>query len=208
MRTQARRLLTTTLALALLALPGAAPSWASPRDRPPSAPPSATAPAAERTAADLPKPPVAMTRDDRREQLRRERHEQSPLRAYIDPSAGKPSAPPHAPPTEPAQQGPAAASAGRAAAPPGARATGNPLWVNAYASAYPAKLSIGGQLKLPTATASPYSGMWLYVVDEAGTFVHQQEIKRSTGDPTGRYLDNGAWCYGWWAGNSYPADQP
>ncbi|MFC9803585.1 DUF6531 domain-containing protein [Streptomyces bacillaris] len=148
-----------------------------------------------------------MTRDDRREQLRRERHEQSPLRAYIDPSAGKPSAPPHAPPTEPAQQGPAAASAGRAAAPPGARATGNPLWVNAYASAYPAKLSIGGQLKLPTATASPYSGMWLYVVDEAGTFVHQQEIKRSTGDPTGRYLDNGAWCYGWWAGNSYPADQ-
>ncbi|MEQ4606260.1 DUF6531 domain-containing protein [Streptomyces cavourensis] len=49
--------------------------------------------------------------------------------------------------------------------------------------------------------------MWLYVVDEAGTFVHQQEIKRSTGDPTGRYLDNGAWCYGWWAGNSYPADQ-
>ncbi|MFD3792156.1 hypothetical protein [Streptomyces cyaneofuscatus] len=74
------------------------------------------------------------------------------------------------------------------------QATGNPVWVNARASAYPAMLSIGGQLKLPTATASSYSGMWLYVVDEAGTFVHQQEIKRSTGDPTGRYLDNGAWC--------------
>ncbi|WP_234316628.1 hypothetical protein [Streptomyces sp. NRRL S-15] len=49
--------------------------------------------------------------------------------------------------------------------------------------------------------------MWLYVRDEAGNYVHQQEIKRTTGDSSGRYLDNGAWCYGWWPSNAYPADQ-
>ncbi len=208
MRTQARRLVTTVLTLALLAVSGTAPSWASPRDRPPSASSAVTPPAA-RTAADLPKPPEAMTLAERRRQVERERDELSPLRAYADaPSIEKPAGPPHARPSKPAERGPAsAAPEDRAAAPPGAQATGNPTWITSRAIAYPGKLSIGGQLKLPTATASSYSGMWFYVVDEAGNFVHQQEIKRSTDDPVGRYVDNGVWCYGWWAGNSYPADQ-
>ncbi|SCD47545.1 YD repeat-containing protein [Streptomyces sp. DpondAA-D4] len=146
-----------------------------------------------------------MTLAERRQQVKRDRGELSPMHSYIDPRAEKPSGTPHPRPTEPADRGPAA---NRSATPFGAQATGNPSWVSAYATAYPAMLSIGGQLQLPTGTtASSVSGMWLYVRDEAGNFVLQQEIKRSTGDPSGRYLDNGAWCYGWWPGNAYPADQ-
>ncbi|WP_308190751.1 FG-GAP-like repeat-containing protein [Streptomyces sp. HPF1205] len=83
----------------------------------------------------------------------------------------------------------------------------DPAWVSAYATAYPGYLSIGGNLQFGSGTASSYSGMWLYVVDSSNHIVIQQEIKRSTGDPTGRFLETGAWCYGWWAANSYPANQ-
>ncbi|WP_327370360.1 DUF6531 domain-containing protein [Streptomyces sp. NBC_01217] len=146
-----------------------------------------------------------MTLAERRQQVKRDRDELSPMHSYIDPRAEKPSGTPHPRPTEPADRGPAAS---RSATPFGAQATGNPTWVSAYATAYPAMLSIGGQLQLPAGTtASSVSGMWLYVRDEAGNFVLQQEIKRSTDDPSGRYLDNGAWCYGWWPSNAYPADQ-
>ncbi|MFD7819673.1 putative adhesin [Streptomyces sp. NPDC059698] len=146
-----------------------------------------------------------MTLAERRQQMRRDRGELSPMHNYIAPRAVKPAGTPHPRPTEPADRGPAA---GKLASPFGAQATGNPTWVSAYATAYPAMLSIGGQLQLPTGTAaSQVSGMWLYVRDEAGNYVHQQEIKRTTGDPSGRYLDNGAWCYGWWPSNAYPANQ-
>ncbi|WP_240003261.1 hypothetical protein, partial [Streptomyces cinnamoneus] len=83
----------------------------------------------------------------------------------------------------------------------------NPDWVSAYATAYPGMLSIGGQAKFSSVSASAVSGLWLYVMDENKNPVHQQEIKRSTGDPEGKYLENGAWCYGWWPSNPYPADQ-
>lgn len=137
-----------------------------------------------------------MTPAERRKQVEQGRDRLSPMRRYIDPRAGKPSGKPQARPTKPADRGPVGTEAGRSASSSSAQATGNPEWVNAYATAYPAVLSIGGQLKLPTgAAASSCSGMWLYVLDEAGNFVHQQEVKRSTGDPAGRYLDNGAWCY-------------
>ncbi|WP_406408233.1 hypothetical protein OG923_06890 [Streptomyces halstedii] len=130
-----------------------------------------------------------MTLAERRQQVKRDRGELSPMHSYIDPRAEKPSGTPHPRSTEPADRGPAA---NRSATPFGAQATGNPSWVSAYATAYPAMLSIGGQLQLPTGTtASSVSGMWLYVRDEAGNYVHQQEIKRTTGDPSGRYLDNG-----------------
>ncbi|WP_405388003.1 DUF6531 domain-containing protein [Streptomyces sp. NBC_01102] len=146
-----------------------------------------------------------MTLAERRQQVKQDRDELSPMHSYIDPRTEKPTGTPHPRPTEPADRGPAA---GKLASPFGAQATGNPTWVSAYATAYPAMLSIGGQLQLPAGTtASSVSGMWLYVRDEAGNYVHQQEIKRTTGDPSGRYLDNGAWCYGWWPSNSYPADQ-
>lgn len=161
--------------------------------------------AAARTASDLPKPPKAMALAERRQQVKRDRGELSPMHNYIDPRAEEPTGTPHPRPTEPADRGPAA---GKLASPFGAQATGNPSWVSAYATAYPAMLSIGGQLQLPTGTtASQVSGMLLYVRDEAGNYIHQQEIKRATGDPSGRYLDNGAWCYGWWPSNAYPAGQ-
>lgn len=79
--------------------------------------------------------------------------------------------------------------------------------MTAYATAYPAYLSIGGQLKFSSGTASSYSGLWMYVLDEAGNIVYDQEVSKATGDLSGKFLENGAWCYGWWANNSYPADQ-
>ncbi|WP_438306865.1 DUF6531 domain-containing protein (plasmid) [Streptomyces sp. HUAS TT11] len=148
-----------------------------------------------------------MTLTERRAQVKRERDELSPMREFVDPPAKKPSGKPHAHPEKPAKKGPAAETNGATSTPLAAAAASDPAWVSAYATAYPAYLSIGGQLQFSSGTASSYSGLWLYVLDEAGNFVYDQEISKATDDPTGRFLENGAWCYGWWAGNAYPANQ-
>ncbi|MFI7293746.1 hypothetical protein [Streptomyces sp. NPDC050121] len=93
-----RRLITTVLALALLAIAGIAPSWASPRDRPSSTTPAATAHATARTAADLPDPPRAMTLAERRKQVARDRHELSPARRCMTSHERKLQGKPHSRP--------------------------------------------------------------------------------------------------------------
>ncbi|MCZ9353475.1 hypothetical protein NGM36_27535 [Streptomyces mutabilis] len=103
-----------------------------------------------------------------------------------------------------AERGPAAEP--QAPLQPLVAAADNPTWVSSWATAYPGMLSIGGQVKLPK-TGSAYTGMWLYVRDEAGKFVVQQEIKRATDDPSGSTPSTGAWCYDWWSSSFYPADQ-
>ncbi|MCF6521540.1 RHS repeat protein [Streptomyces sp. JJ36] len=154
-----------------------------------------------------------MTLTDRRKQLDRSRGEASPRGAYQDSPRRKPArkhdpAEPPAPAAKP-ERGPAATDDRSTApsAPSATAVTADPAWVTAWATAYPATLSIGGQLKFSSGTADAYTGAWLYILDEAGNFVFDKEITRSTGDPTGRYLDNGLWCYGWWGENSYPDDQ-
>lgn len=205
MRTQARRLVTVVLALALLAPAGVAPSWASPVERPHSAVTTAITPAKARTAADLPKPPKAMTLAERRKQVDEDRHERSPMRDYMNAPGRMSKGKPHSrPDVDRVERGPAAES--KVALQPLAAAAENPTWVSSRATAYPGMLSIGGQVKLPKRGDS-YTGMWLYVLDEGGSPVVQQEIKKSTDDPSGDTLDTGAWCYDWWASNSYPTDQ-
>ncbi|QOV41466.1 RHS repeat protein [Streptomyces ferrugineus] len=158
-----------------------------------------------------------MTLAERRKQVKQSRDDSSPMRGYLEPpgrEAGKPSAKPHSRPKKLPKRGPAAEvsttqspSAKSGATTLAAAATADPSWVTAYATAYPAYLSIGGQLKFSSGTASSYSGLWMYVLDEAGKIVYDQEVSKATGDPSGKFLENGAWCYGWWASNSYPADQ-
>ncbi|MEU9193191.1 FG-GAP-like repeat-containing protein [Streptomyces hundungensis] len=168
--------------------------------------PGAVVSAPIRTDKDLPKPPKAMTLAQRRAQMQASQGSNSPMREFVRPKAPKLPAVPAPKPDKPLKNGPAAAptsgSVSRAAA-----TVPNPDWVSAYASAYPGMLSIGGQTKFSSVTASSVSGLWLYVMDEQKNPVLQQEIKRATDDPSGKYLENGAWCYGWWASNAYPADQ-
>ncbi|MEV4920930.1 DUF6531 domain-containing protein [Streptomyces tirandamycinicus] len=141
---------------------------------------------------------------ERREQVAKDRHELSPMRAYMNAPGRVGKGKPHGrPDTDRIERGPAA-EAGTAAR--SLAAPGNPVSVSSWATAYPGKLSIGGQIKLPL-RGSTYSGMWLYVMDEAGKPVVQQEIKKSTDDPSGATPDTGAWCYDWWSGNTYPTDQ-
>ncbi|CAL9370391.1 hypothetical protein SUDANB151_00836 [Streptomyces sp. enrichment culture] len=205
MRTQARRLVTAVLALALLTTAGGTPSWASPRDRPHTPATGAVTHQAARTADDLPKPPKAMTLAERRKQVAEDRHERSPMRDYMNAPERKPKGERHSlPDTNHVDRGPAAQP--RVSLQPLATAAENPTWVSSWATAYPGMLSIGGQVKLPK-QGSSYTGMWLYVLDEGGYPVVQQEIKKSTDDPSGDTPDTGAWCYDWWASNSYPADQ-
>ncbi len=181
MRTQARRLVTVVLTLALLAIASVAPSWASPRDRLPSTATAAIAQAQARTAADLPKPPKAMTLAERRNQVDEDRHERSPMREYMNAPEKKPKGEPHSRPDKNrVERGPAAES--KVALQPLAAAAENPTWVSSWATAYPGMLSIGGQVKLPK-RGSSYTGMWLYVLDEAGYPVVQQEIKKAHGRP-------------------------
>ncbi|MEU5438767.1 FG-GAP-like repeat-containing protein [Streptomyces sp. NPDC020719] len=128
------------------------------------------------------------------------------MREFVRPKVPKLPAASAPKPDRPLKSGPAAAP------PVGSTSTAaagvpNPDWVSAYASAYPGMLSIGGQTKFSSVAASSVSGLWLYVMDEQKNPVHQQEIKRATDDPSGKYLENGAWCYGWWASNPYPVDQ-
>ncbi|MBT1187915.1 RHS repeat protein [Streptomyces sp. CJ_13] len=129
------------------------------------------------------------------------------MREFIRPKPPKLPASPAPKPDKPLKAGPAAspqtANSSRAAA----AGVPNPDWVSAYATAFPATLSIGGQTKFSSVPASSVSGLWLYVMDEQKKPVLQQEIKRATDDPSGKYLENGAWCYGWWASNLYPVDQ-
>ncbi len=204
MRTQARRLVTAFLAFILLAISAAAPSWAAPRDRPGGAA-AGVAQVKARTAEDLPDPPKAMTLAERRKQVAKDRHELSPMRGYMNAPERNAKGTPHGrPKTERIERGPAAETS--AAAQRLAAAPENPISVSAWATAYPGMLSIGGQVKLPK-RGSTYTGMWLYVLDEAGFPVVQQEIKKSTDDPSGDTPDTGAWCYDWWSSNSYPTDQ-
>ncbi|MFD6286345.1 DUF6531 domain-containing protein [Streptomyces sp. NPDC060205] len=146
-----------------------------------------------------------MTLAERRRQMNEDRDERSPMRAYMDAPERTLKGKPHAKPkTSEVKRGPAAepgATTQRLAAAPE-----NPTSVSAWATAYPGMLSIGGQVKLPK-RGSTYTGMWLYVLDEAGFPVVQQEIKKSTDDPSGNTPATGAWCYDWWASNSYPTDQ-
>ncbi|MFH8562469.1 DUF6531 domain-containing protein [Streptomyces sp. NPDC017988] len=146
-----------------------------------------------------------MTLAERRAQVAKEQHELSPMRAYMNAPDRKPEGTPHSRP-DPSRMrhGPAATPPHRAANP--RAAPENPAWVSAWATAYPGKLSIGGQVKLPK-RGSTYSGMWLYVMDEGGAPVYQLEIKKATDDPKGDTPDTGAWCYDWWTSNSYPTDQ-
>ncbi|MFD8352563.1 DUF6531 domain-containing protein [Streptomyces coelicoflavus] len=149
-----------------------------------------------------------MTLQQRHKQLAESRDRVSPMRGYVQPRKEKPShATPREKPTGQADSGPAAGPTEGTVAPRSAAAVADPAWVSAYASAYPEYLSIGGQLKFGSGAAASYSGLWMYVVDEGGTIVFDQEVNRATGDPTGKFLENGAWCYGWWADKAYPADQ-
>jgi RHS repeat-associated protein len=203
MRAQARRLVTAFLAFILLVIAAAAPSWAAPRDRPAGA--AGVAQVRARTAEDLPDPPKAMTLAERRKQIAKDRHEPSPMRGYMTAPERKAEGTPHGrPDVQRIERGPAAETG--AAAQRLAAAPGNPVSVSAWATAYPGMLSIGGQVKLPQ-RGSAYTGLWLYVMDEAGSPVVQQEIKKSTDDPSGDTPDTGAWCYDWWSSNSYPTDQ-
>ncbi|MFE9836548.1 DUF6531 domain-containing protein [Streptomyces sp. NPDC005551] len=148
-----------------------------------------------------------MTLAERRKQVEKERHELSPMRAYMDAPERTAKGTPHRrPDPKGIKRGPAADPDAGAGARGLAAAPGNPVSVSAWATAYPGLLSIGGQVKLPL-RGSTYSGMWLYVMDEAGNPVVQQEIKKSTDDPSGSTPPTGAWCYDWWASNSYPTDQ-
>ncbi|MFD7379997.1 DUF6531 domain-containing protein [Streptomyces mirabilis] len=143
-----------------------------------------------------------MTLAERRKQVKRSRDELSPMRGYVKPSSRKPSGKPHSRRDAKAERGPAAEGTKA----PLAAAGENPTWVSSWATAYPGRLSIGGQVKLPK-RGSSYTGMWLYVLDEAGNPVVQQEIKKATDDPSGDTPDTGAWCYDWWSSNTYPTDQ-
>ncbi|MFF2901985.1 DUF6531 domain-containing protein [Streptomyces sp. NPDC057966] len=146
-----------------------------------------------------------MTLAERRRQVAKERHELSPMRAYMDAPERTAKGTPHSrPDAKRIKRGPAAGSG--AGAQSLAAAPGNPVSVSAWATAYPGLLSVGGQVKLPL-RGSTYSGMWLYVMDEAGNPVVQQEIKKATDDPSGNTPETGAWCYDWWSSNSYPTDQ-
>ncbi|MEU2898615.1 DUF6531 domain-containing protein [Streptomyces sp. NPDC001273] len=146
-----------------------------------------------------------MTLAERRKQVDEDRHERSPMRDYMNAPGRMSKGKPHSrPDVDRMERGPAAES--KVALQPLAAAAENPTWVSSRATAYPGMLSIGGQVKLPKRGDS-YTGMWLYVLDEGGSPVVQQEIKKSTDDPSGDTLDTGAWCYDWWASNSYPTDQ-
>ncbi|MCZ4102452.1 MULTISPECIES: DUF6531 domain-containing protein [Streptomyces] len=155
-----------------------------------------------------------MSLAERRSQLASQQAQLSPMRGYADPStnknlkaqAKKQALQPHDRPAAHASTGPAVA-ARKPSRPATAAAVADPAWVSAYATAYPAYLSIGGQAKFGAGTAASYSGLWLYVMDQAGKPVYQQEIKKATGNPQGKFLETGAWCYGWWGSSSYPADQ-
>ncbi|WP_453087020.1 FG-GAP-like repeat-containing protein [Streptomyces roseus] len=150
-----------------------------------------------------------MSLAERRAQMERSRGDHSPMRGFVQPKPPRLPAAPAAKPSAPLKTGPAAKSPAELSSTSGQAAAGvpNPDWVSAYATAYPATLSIGGQTKFSSVSASSVSGLWLYVMDEQRNPVLQQEIKRATDDPTGKYVDNGAWCYGWWPSNSYPVDQ-
>ncbi|RZU45578.1 hypothetical protein EV284_0215 [Streptomyces sp. BK022] len=158
-----------------------------------------------RTAGDIPTPPKAMTLAERRKQITRDRLGTSAASDYMKAPGRKPTGKPVRPNGHEATRGPAAQSPS-AVRPGVAAAPENPTWVSSWATASPGLLSIGGHVKLPK-RGSTYSGMWFYVLDEAGNFVIQQEIKKSTGDPVGDTSPTGVWCYDWWSSNSYPTDE-
>ncbi|GAA3305092.1 hypothetical protein GCM10020295_57920 [Streptomyces cinereospinus] len=205
MRPQLRRLVTAALALTLLALAGVVPSWASPRDRPPSTAPSIISQAEARTAAEIPEPPEATTLAERRKQVKQERDELSPMHDYARSPGTKPTAKPHGRPNVQPNKGPAAETE---AAPFSAAATVGPEWVSISNGVWPGSFFTGGHLQFAEGTGANYSGLWIFILDEAGKIVHDWEIDKATYDPAGKgIMDSGAWCYGWWPSNQYPADQ-
>jgi hypothetical protein len=156
---------------------------------------------------DLPKPPKAMTLAERRKQVKESRDELSPMRGFMDAPGKKPKGKPHSRPKgDGAKHGPAAEEGATPRALAAAAAT-DPAWVSSWAEAYPGSLSIGGHLQFGSGTAASYSGLWMYLIDEDGKFVLQQQVRKATDDPRGDTPDSGAWCYGWWPANSLPADQ-
>ncbi|MFK4145944.1 hypothetical protein [Streptomyces sp. NPDC004065] len=82
------------LAMALLAVAGVVPSWAAPQQHPPSMSTTAVAQSKTRTAADLPKPPKAMTLADRRKQITKTRLDRSPTSDFIEAPGRKPTSKP------------------------------------------------------------------------------------------------------------------
>ena len=80
MHVGARRFVVTVVTLVLVAIAGVAPSWALPGKAAASLTSSAVQP---RTAADLPKPPKAMTSAARRAQVAKERLRLSPAGAFV-----------------------------------------------------------------------------------------------------------------------------
>ncbi|MEU6057824.1 DUF6531 domain-containing protein [Streptomyces sp. NPDC047097] len=145
-----------------------------------------------------------MTLAERRRQLSEDQRGASPMRRYLNTPSGKPKGEPHRRPDgRSADRGPASEQ------PPAARrlatAPENPAWVSSSALAYPGILSIGGYVGLPK-RGSTYSGLWMYIMDEANRPVIQQEIKRATDEPHGD-PPSGAWCYDWWKDTTHAVDQ-
>jgi RHS repeat-associated protein len=207
--TRARRFVIAILSLALIAAAGVAPAWALPSRSAGKSTGAVTASASvQKIQADRPKPPKAMTLAERRKQVKQSRGELSPMRGYLHPPSKKPTGKPHPRPEKRPKSGPALKRTAGGLAPLAAASTVDPSWVTAYATAYPGSLSIGGNLQFASGRGSAYKDMWLYVLDEAGNFVLQQEIPRTAAnDPSGKNLQSGAWCYDWWSANSYPTDQ-
>ncbi|MFF7473474.1 DUF6531 domain-containing protein [Streptomyces sp. NPDC008092] len=153
-----------------------------------------------------------MTLSERREQVKQSRDGLSPMGKFRNSHGkgpGKPTRKPHSRPQKLPKQGPAAKpSAMSGATTLAAATTADPAWVSSTAVAYPDSLTIGGYLQFAAGTtASSYSGLWMYLLDENGNYVYQHEVKKATDNPVGNTPDNGAWCYGWWPADSHPADQ-
>ncbi|MEU3036536.1 DUF6531 domain-containing protein [Streptomyces griseoaurantiacus] len=147
-----------------------------------------------------------MSLAERRKQVKASGNELSPMRGFMDTPGKRPKGKPHGRPKgDGAKHGPAAEEGATPRALAAASAT-DPAWVSSWAEAYPGSLSIGGHLQFGSGTAASYSGLWLYVIDEDGKFVLQQEVKKATDDPRGDTPDSGAWCYGWWTDSNIPAD--
>ena len=186
-----------------MATAGVVPAWALPEQ--PASALTAVQQLRARTAADLPKPPKAMTLAERRKQVKQSRDELSPMRGYRDSPARKPVGKPHPRPGKSAVERRLLAEGSPTRQPLAVAATADPAWVSGSSGVWPGTLSIGGHVKFSSGTGSSYSRLLLLLRNEAGTVVKAEEIDKATYDPEGKgHLDSGAWCYGWWAPNPYP----
>ncbi|MCL7381280.1 DUF6531 domain-containing protein [Streptomyces sp. 35G-GA-8] len=146
-----------------------------------------------------------MTLTERRKQVAQERDELSPMRNYARSPGTEPTEKPHSRPNAQPKKGPAANSE---ATPFSAAATVGPKWVSISNGVWPGSFFIGGHLQFASGTGANYSGLWIFILDEAGKIVHDWEIDKATYDPAGKgIMDSGAWCYGWWPASQLPVDQ-